>query len=127
MLLVDNEAGTFETFRDVLTDLGYKVDVAADDLKAVEKARSQTFNAILRDIKMPKLNGVEAYKAITRHQPETAVIMMTGYSRQTRPGEPSYWKVRSHPTLQVIRMEKAITLIAEARRDDNFKGGESPC
>ena len=80
ILLVDDEAEALETLRDVLTDLGYQVEVASDDLKAVEKARSQAFNAILMGFKMPKLNGVEAYKAIKRHQLETAVIMMTGYS-----------------------------------------------
>jgi two-component system response regulator HydG len=117
ILLVDDEAGALETLRDVLTDLGYQVEVAADDLKAVEKARSQAFNTILMDIKMPKLNGVEAYKAIKRHQPETAVIMMTGYPRQTQDLANQAIGKRAHTCLyKPFDMEKAITLIAEARR-----------
>jgi DNA-binding NtrC family response regulator len=117
ILLVDDEAGALETLRDVLTDLGYQVEVAADDLKAVEKARSQAFNTILMDIKMPKLNGVEAYKAIKRHKPETAVIMMTGYPRQTQDLANQAIGKRAHTCLyKPFDMEKAITLIAEARR-----------
>jgi two-component system response regulator HydG len=128
ILLVDDKAVALEPLRDVLTDLGYQVEVATDDLKAVEKARSQAFNAILMDIKLSKLNDVEAYKAIKRHQPETALIMMTGYRRQTRDlVNQAIGKCAYTYLYKQFDMKKAVTLIAEARRDDNFKGGESPC
>jgi len=128
MLLVDDEAGAIETLCDVLPDLGYQVEVAADDLKAVKKARYQAFNAILMDIKIPKLNGVEAYKTIKRHKPETAVIMMTDYPRHTRNLVNQAIGKCTHIYLyKPFNMEKAITLIPETRKDDNFKGGESPC
>ena len=80
ILLVDDDAGTLETLQDILTDLGYDVKVANNGFTAIEKAKEQSLDAILLDIKMPHIDGVETYKEIKKIQPDVAALMMTAYS-----------------------------------------------
>jgi DNA-binding NtrC family response regulator len=80
ILIVDDDMGMTETLSDILTDLGHHVEIANDGFKAIQKVKTQTFDVILMDIKMPGINGVETYKEIKHIQPKTAVMMMTAYS-----------------------------------------------
>lgn len=132
ILLVDDEAGALETLLDVLTDLGYQVEVAADDLKAVEKARSSArlsgvealmmmneriFDISFIDVKMPSMNGLQVCLALKRTDPRLTTVLMTGYPRQTQDLVNQAIGKRAHTHLnKPLDMEKAITLIAEARR-----------
>ena len=80
ILVVDDDVGTLETLHDILADLGYYVEVANNGFIAIEKVKARSFDAILMDIKMPNINGVETYKEINNIQPEVAVLMMTAHS-----------------------------------------------
>jgi len=80
VLIIDDDIGMTETLYDIMTDLGYRVEVAKDGFKAMEKVRAQTFDVILMDIKMPGINGVETIKQIKGIRPEATVMMMTAYS-----------------------------------------------
>lgn len=80
ILLVDDDVGMLETLHDILDDLGYNVEVANNGFIAIEKVKARSFDAILMDIKMPKINGVETYKEIKNIKPEIAVLMMTAHS-----------------------------------------------
>ncbi|OAN13619.1 hypothetical protein A3K86_13650 [Photobacterium jeanii] len=64
----------------LLTRAGFAIDVACDGLEAVEKAQHERFDVIYMDMQMPKLDGVEATKAIRAGQgknAETPIIAMT--------------------------------------------------
>jgi len=80
ILIVDDERRMTETLTDLLEELGYHVEVAFDGFEAIEKARSQFFDVILMDIRMPGINGVETFREIKKFRPEAAVMMMTAYS-----------------------------------------------
>lgn len=80
ILLVDDDVGILDTLYDILTDLGYHVEVANSGIKAIEKVIALSFDGILLDIKMPNMDGVTTYKVIQKIRPEAAVIMMTAYS-----------------------------------------------
>ncbi|MBI1987396.1 MAG: response regulator [Nitrospinae bacterium] len=80
VLVVDDDIHLTETLSDILEGEGYEVEVAHDGFEAVEKARVRFFDCILMDIRMPGMNGVEAFKEIKRISPETPVVMMTAYS-----------------------------------------------
>ena len=64
----------------VLKRKGFFVTTAKNGLEAVNKVKEQFFKLIFMDIKMPHMNGVEAYKRIKKISPETTVIMMTAYA-----------------------------------------------
>ena len=80
ILIVDDDAGMCETLSDIMEDKGFRASVALDGYEAVEKAREADFDIILMDIRMPGMNGVEAFKRIKGIQPGTAVVMMTAYA-----------------------------------------------
>jgi DNA-binding NtrC family response regulator len=71
-----------ETLSDILKASGINVEIAHDGCTAFEKTKIKTFDIILMDIKMPRMNGVEACKKIKKIQPQTTVVLMTAYAVQ---------------------------------------------
>jgi two-component system, NtrC family, response regulator HydG len=82
ILVVDDNRSLAEALSDVFEAKGYQPTLAFDGVQAVEKARSQHFDCILMDIKMPRMSGVDAFKEIKKFAPSTPVILMTAYSVQ---------------------------------------------
>ncbi len=69
ILLVEDNALNLEIETEILEDLGFNVDTAADGKIAVEKVRAalpDTYGLILMDLQMPVMNGWEATKAIRK-------------------------------------------------------------
>lgn len=80
LLVVDDNEGMVATLRDILGAAGYRIDVAFSGLEAVERVRACRPDGILMDIRMPGMNGVEAFREIKRLSPESFVIFMTAYA-----------------------------------------------
>jgi CheY-like chemotaxis protein len=81
ILLVDDDVGMVETLTDILEASQCRVSFAHSGAAAVNMAAERTYDAVLMDIQMPGVNGVEALRAIKARSPETRVIMMTAYTR----------------------------------------------
>ena len=80
VLLVDDSAPFVETAREIL-DADPRMEVvgvAADGDEAIELAERLTPDLVLMDIEMPRLNGVEATRAIRDRCPTAHVVMLTG-------------------------------------------------
>ena len=79
ILLVEDDAINQEVARDILEDVGLLVDVAANGEQAVERARQQTYAAILMDVQMPVMNGLSATRAILAESlnQQAPIIAMT--------------------------------------------------
>ena len=80
VLIVDDQIGMLETFADILKDEGFSVTAAEDGFHAIQKVKAQNFDIIFMDIKMPGINGVQAYREIKKINSRASVIMMTAYS-----------------------------------------------
>ncbi len=80
VLIVDDNINLTKTISFILTHKGFTVTIAKDGLEAIDKVKNQTFILIFMDIKMPHMNGVEAYKRIKKISPTTTVMMMTAYT-----------------------------------------------
>ncbi len=78
ILVVDDE----EAFRYLLTSLitsaGYKVDTVVDGVAAINAVQGKLYHAVLLDVKMPKVDGIEVLKFIKNNYPGVEVIMLTG-------------------------------------------------
>ena len=79
ILVVDDEEAIVETLRDILENEQYEVDDARDGNEALEKIREKKFDAILCDIKMPKVDGMEVLEKSMEINPELPVIMISGH------------------------------------------------
>ncbi|MCB0736140.1 MAG: sigma-54-dependent Fis family transcriptional regulator [Bacteroidetes bacterium] len=79
VLIVDDEEVIRQTLIDILEYEDYEIDTAADGAEAVEKINSQKYDAVLCDIKMPKMDGLEVLEAVSPKNPELPIIMISGH------------------------------------------------
>ncbi|OGR84926.1 MAG: hypothetical protein A2901_01525 [Elusimicrobia bacterium RIFCSPLOWO2_01_FULL_54_10] len=80
ILVVDDQASMRLTLKGILAKRGYEVYVAEDGLKALEEIKKRDYGLVIMDIKMPGLNGVDAYIKIKEINPKVPVIMMTAFA-----------------------------------------------
>jgi len=80
ILIVDDDKNFCTSMTDILEAKGYEVESENSGETAIAKVKEKSFDVILMDIKMPAMNGVEAFKQIKKISPKTAVIMVTAYS-----------------------------------------------
>jgi len=80
ILIVDDNESQLITLSFILKKKGYCVAMAKDGVEAVKKVKDKFFNLILMDIKMPLMNGVEAFKKIKKVSPGSVVFIITAYA-----------------------------------------------
>ena len=61
VLIVDDEKLLCEAMTDILEFKGYEIDSAYSGHDAIARVKDKFFDVILMDIKMPEMNGVEAF------------------------------------------------------------------
>jgi putative nucleotidyltransferase with HDIG domain len=78
ILIVDDEDAIRSLFVEALEELGYRCDVAANGLEALEKFyRVRDYDVVLLDLHMPKLNGIETLKKLKAYSPDLSIIMVS--------------------------------------------------
>ncbi|MCO6462279.1 MAG: sigma-54-dependent Fis family transcriptional regulator [Saprospiraceae bacterium] len=80
ILLVDDESSIRRTLKEILSFEKYDVLEACDGMEAIEKVKKSKFDVILLDIKMPRMDGQEAFEKINELAPDTPVIMISGHA-----------------------------------------------
>jgi DNA-binding NtrC family response regulator len=80
ILIVDDEEINREFLQEVLTHQGYDVKTAANGQLALELLRREAFHAVLSDLKMPELSGVDLVRQLKEVAPFTIGIIFTGYA-----------------------------------------------
>jgi len=80
ILIVDDEASIRKTLREILEFEKYKVDEAVDGLDCMVKLKQSEYDVIIMDIKMPKMDGLEALERIQFLAPDTPTIMISGHA-----------------------------------------------
>ncbi len=79
VLVVDDEKSIRRTLRDILEFEKYQVEEAGDGLECIVKLKQNKFDVIIMDIKMPKMDGLEALERIAILSPDTPVVMISGH------------------------------------------------
>ena len=79
ILIIDDERAIRNVLKDILTNEGFKVDEAADGEEGLKKIGGTSYDLVLCDIKMPKVDGLEFLQKATESNPETPVIMISGH------------------------------------------------
>ncbi len=79
ILIIDDEKAIRKTLTEILSFEGYKIDEAADGEEGVKKFKEKTFDLVLCDIKMPKLDGIEFLQKAGEINPDVPIIMISGH------------------------------------------------
>jgi len=79
ILVVDDEGSMRLALSEALSRAGYVVETATDGFDALKRFRKDRFNAVISDVKMPKMSGLEVLKEIKGISPQTPMIMVTAY------------------------------------------------
>lgn len=116
ILVIDDSKTDFLYVKNILDHGGYKVAYASSGRDGIEAAKKLKPDCILMDVVMPKMNGFQATRAISR-EVETAqipVLMLSSKSQQTdkvwaeRQGAIDYLVKPADPKTLLIRLRKLL-------------------
>ena len=78
VLMVDDDPAVLRAYEKALTRFGWAVQSASDGSEAINLLRVGSFDAIVSDVSMPKMGGLEFLRAVREHDLDVPVILMTG-------------------------------------------------
>lgn len=79
ILIIDDEKAIRKTLSEILSYEGYKIDEASDGEEGLKKFKEKSYDVVLCDIKMPKLDGIEFLDKARETNPDVPVIMISGH------------------------------------------------
>ena len=80
ILLIEDEKITRITLTNTLKREGFEVISCATGAEGMEKLQQETFDLVLTDLRLPKMNGLDILKYVKENHPQTFVIIMTAYA-----------------------------------------------
>ncbi len=80
VLIVDDEKAIRDSIQIVLNDEGFKTETSSDGKDALSKIKTNNYDVVITDIKMPNMDGMELLKHATKISPDTFFIIMTAYA-----------------------------------------------
>lgn len=121
LLVIDDDQLMRKLLSRVLTSKGYETIVAQDGAHARELFSQQTFDLVLTDVHMPKVDGIAVLKQIREHDPDLPVILFTASpSAETAIGAlqlraTAYLTKPIDPARLIEEVEKALKMHELAR------------
>ncbi len=128
ILVVDDEEEVRKTIRLQLQGTGLEVVEAEDGKKGIELLDAEniiTVDAILCDVRMPNINGVEAVAYFRREYPTIPVIVLTGYPDVKLAVDFMKEGVVEY-LVKPVEKEKLVETVMKAVRQRTFIGGAGP-
>lgn len=83
LLIIDDDEFILKSFAPALEGEGYLVSTAESGKAAVELIENQTFDLIISDLILDEIDGMMILKKVKQLNPDTAVIILTGYGDMT--------------------------------------------
>ncbi len=111
ILVVDDEPEVAKVVGQSLRLMGYAVTVETDPREALATflREPQAIDAVLTDLSMPHLSGIELGRRILEHRPDTPVVLFTGYNADFGPDEARAMGIRA-----VLNKPMTSAILAEA-------------
>ena len=79
VLLVDDEEQFLKVLSQRMEGRGLKVDTSTSGEEALKRVQGKEFDAIVLDLAMPGMSGIETLKRIRSENPDVQIIMLTGH------------------------------------------------
>ncbi len=80
VLLIDDEEEFLEMLTERLENRGLKVNSVTSGEEAIEQVGEKNYDAIVVDLAMPGIDGIETLKRIKAKYPDMEIIMLTGHA-----------------------------------------------
>ena len=78
ILVVDDDETILTLLNEALPSLGFEADFAPSGGNAIELLKTNQYDLILSDIRMPEINGIEVAQVATQNMPYTPILFMSG-------------------------------------------------
>ncbi len=120
VLVVEDDPDMLALLQEHLQGEGYRVAALASGREALARLRSETFDVVVTDLRMPDVDGMEVLRACREIQPETRVILVTAFGtvetaiQAIREGAFDY-------TTKPFRLEEISFLVGKAMDDRHLK------
>lgn len=125
ILVVDDEEQVRQTIRLQLKDTGLEIIEAEDGEQGIEVLDNENaliIDAIICDVRMPKINGVEAVHYFRREYPAIPVIVLTGFPDVKLATEFLKEGVEDY-LVKPVEKERLIEVVTKAVSHRNTSGG----
>jgi len=80
VLLVDDEVDFLETLSERMRVRDMDVTTSASPLDAIKKVQEKDYDAIIMDLKMPQMDGLQLLKVLKEKNPDLQIILLTGHA-----------------------------------------------
>src|SRR5579884_1967309 len=122
ILVVDDDAEMRELVRDVLAERGHHVTTAGGGREALQRLAEEDCAAVLTDLRMKEMQGIELLGEIRRLYPDTGVILMTAFGSIETAVEAmkhgaSDYLVKPVKTDELVRVVERVLREAALRRE----------
>lgn len=139
ILIAEDEPGIALALQDDLLLEGYAVDVVADGLSALRRAREERFDAIILDVMLPGKDGFDVCRELRRGGIDTPILMLTARAQEaekvlgleagaddyvTKPFGPRELRARIAALLRRARPGSATALVQVGDAEVDFSRGE---
>jgi two-component system OmpR family response regulator len=131
VLLVDDNPEFTEVLSQRMEARDVAVDTAASGAEALEKVSDESYDAIVLDLAMPGMDGMETLKRLLEKRPDLQVILLTGYAtlekgiEAVKLGAIDFLEkpAEIQKLMEKIRQAKANkVLLVEKRAEETIKG-----
>src|SRR5947209_7144501 len=79
VLLIEDDPGVVVTLRRLLSEEGHQVEIETRGDQGLERARSQSFDVVITDMKLPGLNGLDLVRELHHIRPLLPIILVTAH------------------------------------------------
>jgi len=83
ILLVDDEAGLRDLVKKYLMNAGFEVTEAADGLEADKRLDQDSFDLVILDVRMPKMDGISLCKKIRSENHSLPILFLTAKGEES--------------------------------------------
>lgn len=84
ILVVDDEKQVCEILAEALSQMGHEVGTAKDGVEALERLKNGSFEIVITDIDMPRMDGIELIRYLAEHKSSVDAIAITGHTMRYR-------------------------------------------
>lgn len=80
LLLVDDQRDITQALKECIEPAGHECRAYQNPRKALQHFKRESFDAVICDLRMPELDGIQLLTAIQQLRPGTPVVVLTGYA-----------------------------------------------